>query len=80
MSQPNTTSQKPNPPSTADANLSLCRYLPRRTPSMSVTATFTLPEAELWTDFRGSRGPRAAVVGGFVLVAIGIVSSASGRV
>src|SRR5450432_1632079 len=41
MSQPNTTSQKPKPPSTAEKNLSLCRYLPRRTPSMSATATLT---------------------------------------
>ena len=80
MSQPNTTLQKPKPPSTAEANFSLWRYLPRNMPSTSVMATLTLPEAELWTDFRGSRGPRAAVVGGFVLVAIGIVSSASGRV
>src|SRR5512140_2484773 len=70
MSQPNTTSQNPNPPSTADMNLSLCRYLPRMTPSMSVTATFTLPDAELWTVFKGSRGSCPAEVGGVVLVAI----------
>src|SRR6185312_6515100 len=41
MSQPNTTSQKPKPPSTAEKNLSRCMYLPRRIPSMSATATFT---------------------------------------
>ena len=46
MSQPNTTLQNPNPPSAADRNLSLCRYLPRKTPSMSVTATLTLPDGE----------------------------------
>src|SRR4029078_12299429 len=46
MSQPNTTSQNPKPPSAAEKNLSLCRYLPRNTPSMSDTATFTrLPAA-----------------------------------
>ena len=39
MSQPSTTLQKPKPDSTADRNLSLCRYLPRSTPSMSLTAT-----------------------------------------
>src|SRR5689334_3918864 len=42
MSQPSTTSQKPKPPLAAPSNLSMCRYLPRRTPSMSLTATFTL--------------------------------------
>src|ERR1700758_3635419 len=41
MSQPNTTSQKPNPPSAAEKNLSLWMYLPRSTPSMSDTATLT---------------------------------------
>src|SRR4030095_14890165 len=49
MSQPNTTSQKPNPPSTAEKNLSLCRYLPRNTPSMSDTATLTRLPAALRT-------------------------------
>src|SRR5579883_2961894 len=29
------------PPSSADLNLSMCRYLPRRTPSMSWTPTLT---------------------------------------
>src|SRR5688572_3590118 len=43
MSQPKTTSQKPKPPSTAEKNLSRWMYLPRRMPSMSETATFTLP-------------------------------------
>src|SRR5437870_8696374 len=52
MSQPKTTSQKPNPPSTAEKNLSLWMYLPRSTPSMSETATFTLPAGELRTDSR----------------------------
>src|SRR5438874_4449103 len=47
MSQPKTTSQKPKPPSTAEKNLSLWMYLPRSTPSMSETATFTLGLAEL---------------------------------
>src|SRR6185436_15886284 len=47
MSQPKTTSQKPKPPSTAEKNLSRCRYLPRSTPSMSETATFTLPTPDL---------------------------------
>src|SRR6188768_2351527 len=46
MSQPKTTSQKPKPPpgegSAAPRNLSMCRYLPRSTPSMSLTATLTL--------------------------------------
>src|SRR5512134_400606 len=60
MSQPNTTSQKPNPPSTADSNLSLCRYLPRKTPSMSVTATLTLPLAEACTFFSALRAPSLA--------------------
>src|SRR6476659_1214161 len=41
MSQPRTTSQNPKPLSTAEYNLSLCRYLPRSTPSMSDTATLT---------------------------------------
>src|SRR5258706_6090713 len=46
MSQPKTTSQKPKPPSAAEKNLSLWRYLPRSTPSMSDTATLTrLPGA-----------------------------------
>src|SRR6266568_1570351 len=49
MSQPNTTSQKPKPPSTAEKNLSLWRYLPRSTPSMSDTATLTLLPAALRT-------------------------------
>src|SRR6185436_16534270 len=40
-SQPKTTSQKPKPPSAAEKNLSLCRYFPRSTPSMSDTATLT---------------------------------------
>src|SRR5674476_680693 len=43
MSQPSTTSQKPKPPlgsgSTTPRNLVVCRYLPRNTPSMSLTAT-----------------------------------------
>src|SRR5689334_22235077 len=47
MSQPNTTSQKPKPPSTAEKNLSRWMYLPRRMPSMSETATFTLPSGDL---------------------------------
>src|SRR4051812_28072253 len=46
MSQPKTTSHKPKPPpgegSAAPMNLSMCRYLPRSTPSMSLTATLTL--------------------------------------
>src|SRR3954452_15993106 len=42
MSQPSTTSQKPKPPLAAPSNLSMCRYLPRSTPSMSLTATLTL--------------------------------------
>jgi hypothetical protein len=51
------------------------------TPSMSVTATFTLPDAELWTVFRASRGSCPAEVGGVVvLVAISAVSFASRRV
>src|SRR5450756_1514508 len=45
MSQPSTTSQKPKPPlgsgSTTPRNLVACRYLPRNTPSMSLTATLT---------------------------------------
>src|SRR5688572_14332294 len=41
-SQPNTTLQKPKPDSLAETNLSRCRYLPRKTPSISVIATFTL--------------------------------------
>src|SRR5215813_452275 len=41
MSQPNTTSQKPKPPSAAEKNLSLWMYFPRSTPSMSDTATLT---------------------------------------
>src|SRR5436305_754374 len=49
MSQPNTTSQKPKPPSTAEKNLSRCRYLPRSTPSMSAAATLTLPTGALRT-------------------------------
>src|SRR6266581_3952533 len=49
MSQPNTTSQKPKPPSTAEKNLSLWRYLPRSTPSMSDTATLTRLPAALRT-------------------------------
>src|SRR6185503_3316373 len=47
MSQPNTTSQKPKPPSTAEKNLSRWMYLPRRMPSMSETATFTLAVSDL---------------------------------
>src|SRR6202165_5566719 len=47
MSQPNTTSQKPKPLSTAEKNLSRWMYLPRSTPSMSDTATFTLPMVDL---------------------------------
>jgi hypothetical protein len=47
MSQPNTTSQKPKPLSTAEKNLSRWMYLPRSTPSMSETATFTLPMVDL---------------------------------
>src|SRR5688572_26249664 len=47
MSQPKTTSQKPKPPSTAEKNLSRCRYLPRRIPSMSETATLILPTFDL---------------------------------
>ena len=39
QSQPSTTSQKPKPDSSAEINLSRCRYLPRNTPSMSVTPT-----------------------------------------
>src|SRR3954471_22301609 len=42
MSHPSTTSQKPKPPLAAPSNLSMCRYLPRSTPSMSLTATFNL--------------------------------------
>src|SRR5215471_7445079 len=49
MSQPNTTSQKPKPPSAAEKNLSLWRYLPRSTPSISETATLTRLPAELRT-------------------------------
>src|SRR5688572_9956172 len=51
MSQPNTTLQKPKPPSTAARNLSLWMYLPRRIPSMSETPTLTLPrgEARIWS-------------------------------
>src|SRR5215472_4764531 len=49
MSQPNTTSQKPKPPSAAEKNLSLWRYLPRSTPSMSETATLTRLPGELRT-------------------------------
>src|SRR5215831_2919883 len=49
MSQPNTTSQNPKPPSSAPSNLSRCRYLPRRTPSMSDTATFTFASGEART-------------------------------
>src|ERR1700676_5256557 len=50
MSQPKTTSQNPKPPSgagcAAEKNLSLWRYLPRSTPSISDTATLTrLPGA-----------------------------------
>src|SRR6185437_10300725 len=46
MSQPNTTSQKPKPDSTAEKNLSRCMYLPRRMPSTSQTATLTLVVSE----------------------------------
>src|SRR5205809_4259434 len=46
MSHPNTTLQKPKPPSTAEKNLSRWMYLPRRIPSMSETATFTFPMVE----------------------------------
>src|SRR5687767_9393341 len=47
MSQPRTTSQNPKPPSTAEKNLSRWMYFPRRMPSMSETATFTLPTWDL---------------------------------
>src|SRR5678815_2979462 len=50
MSQPNTTSQKPKPDSTAEKNLSRWMYLPRRMPSMSETATFTLPTCDRRSD------------------------------
>src|SRR4051812_16356429 len=50
MSQPKTTLQKPKPPSAAPRNLSLCRYLPRSTPSMSATATFTFCAGERRMD------------------------------
>src|SRR4030095_11114091 len=49
MPQPNTTSQNPKPPSTAETNLSLWMYLPRRMPSMSETATLTRCPGDLRT-------------------------------
>src|SRR5436189_4831383 len=52
MSQPKTTSQKPNPPSTAEKNLSRWMYLPRRMPSMSQTPTFTFSTGEPRTESR----------------------------
>src|SRR5689334_542327 len=55
MSQPNTTSQKPNPPSRALSNLSRCRYLPRSTPSMSDTATLTLARGDARTAAKAER-------------------------
>src|SRR5215813_1178021 len=42
MSQPNTTSQKPKPPLTAEKNFSAETYLPRQMPSTSTAPTFAL--------------------------------------
>src|SRR5581483_4172209 len=65
MSQPSTTSQKPKPPAggaaAAERNLSLLRYFPRSTPSMSATATFTFCAGERRTCSR----IRAGVDGGW---------------
>src|SRR5690349_11498145 len=63
MSQPKTTLQKPKPDSAAPRNLSLCRYLPRSTPSMSVTATLTFCAGEARTA--------SSAACGFGVVAIG---------
>ena len=76
MSQPNTTSQKPKPPSGAArrrrGTCRMCRYLPRRMPSMSLHATLTLPAADLAHGGEGGvflggasswRDCRATVVG-----------------
>src|SRR5574339_582101 len=63
MSQPYTTSQNPKPPSTAEANLSLCRTLPRRMPSMSETATFTPGVGDLSTSATIALSERAAGIG-----------------
>src|SRR6185295_15489400 len=62
MSQPNTTSQKPKPDSTAEKNLSRWMYLPRRIPSMSETATFTLPISDLRIFSTTSALPRVSAL------------------
>src|SRR3954470_10107298 len=48
MSAPKTL--KPRPPSTRDGNFGAWTYLPRSTPSMSATASFTRPVGLLATD------------------------------
>src|SRR5664280_1147858 len=68
MSQPKTTSQKPKPPpgggSAAPRNLSRWRYLPRSTPSMSLTATLTLSLPLLRTAVSAGCSGVGVVIGG----------------
>src|SRR5439155_13577787 len=68
MSQPKTTSQKPKPLSAAEKNLSLCRYLPRSTPSMSDTATLTRLPDDSRTASSTSLGAMSCGIGGILRV------------